>query len=313
MKIPVILCIDVEPNRRLFDPGSREPWSGFERSYEFFNALRSRLAKATGSPVHFSWFFRMDPQVETGYGSSEWCPRTYPQWMRALKENGDELGLHAHAWRWDAAGERWIVDHGDQEWVNHCVDVSFQAFRRSFGFDCRSFRFGDSWMNNETVDLLEKLGVRFDLTVEAGKPAVRAERAKETVTGSIPDYTDVPRGPYRPSKRDYRKADPARTDGLWMIPVSSGNFSDKFWQKPKFRTLRLAINPTAFARSIKQALKRCERSILVPEVRVCATLHVQRFDYMVKNAEHLVAHRDARRFAFSTPSEALEIMGYPPA
>jgi hypothetical protein len=312
-KIPVIICVDAEPDRRLFDPGSREPWSGFERSYEFFSALRPRLAKVTGSPTHFSWFFRMDPQVEAGYGSPEWCARTYPKWIQDLKKNGDELGLHAHAWRWDEGGNRWIVDHGDQAWVDHCVDVSFRAFRRSFGFDCRSFRFGDAWMNNETVGLLEKLGARFDLTVESGKPPVRAERAKETVTGDVPDYTDTPKVPYRPSKHDYRKADPARVDGLWMIPVSGGNFPDRFWRKPKFRALRLAINPRAFARCIEKILKTFKKPILVPEVRVCATLHAQRFDHMVKNVEHLAAHKDARCFVFSTPSEALELLGYPPA
>ena len=62
-KIPILICIDVEPDDREIDPDVRHDWKGFEKSYEFFTQLRPRLKAVTGSPVHFS-------------GSSAWIPKS---------------------------------------------------------------------------------------------------------------------------------------------------------------------------------------------------------------------------------------------
>jgi len=42
-KIPVVICIDVEPDERLIDPNLKKPWTGFERTFEFFTQLRFRV------------------------------------------------------------------------------------------------------------------------------------------------------------------------------------------------------------------------------------------------------------------------------
>jgi hypothetical protein len=84
--------------------------------------------------------------------------------------NGDELGLHPHDYRWDLGLNEWIVDHGNQPWINHFVKLAFETFRATFGKGCESFRYGGRWMNNETLVLVESLGARFDLTVEPGQP-----------------------------------------------------------------------------------------------------------------------------------------------
>jgi hypothetical protein len=39
-------------------------------------------------------------------------------------------------------------------------------FDKATGRHCESFRFGDGWLNAETLRLLEDSGVRFDLTLE---------------------------------------------------------------------------------------------------------------------------------------------------
>jgi len=53
----------------------------------------------TGSPVHFSWFLRMDPQITHTYGSPDWVVTRYPKLIEGLDAAGDELGLHVHPWR----------------------------------------------------------------------------------------------------------------------------------------------------------------------------------------------------------------------
>src|SRR5262245_15611630 len=68
-KRPVLLCVDVEPEGRAIDPEAPVDWDGFEQVHEYLAGLRPRLAAATGHPAHFSWFLRMDPQIERVHGS----------------------------------------------------------------------------------------------------------------------------------------------------------------------------------------------------------------------------------------------------
>src|SRR4051794_15451026 len=76
-EIPVVLCIDVEPDPRVLDPATTPPWDGFERLIERLPALRQRLAEATGKPAAFTWALRMDPQVAEAFGSPSWLAEKY--------------------------------------------------------------------------------------------------------------------------------------------------------------------------------------------------------------------------------------------
>jgi hypothetical protein len=65
-RIPVILCIDVEPDLRRPDPTKAAPWWGFERLYPYLRELRPRMADASGEAARLNWFWRLDPR-------SRWC------------------------------------------------------------------------------------------------------------------------------------------------------------------------------------------------------------------------------------------------
>lgn len=218
-KIPVVMCIDVEPDERLIDPSVQKDWSGFEVTYELFSKLRPRLEAATGSPVHFSWFFRMDPQIASTYGSASWVVRRYHSLIKGIRRSGDAIGLHAHPWRWNESLNKWIVDLASQEWINSCLRMGFESFRESLSEPCLYFRFGDHWMNNTTLRLIEKLGARFDLTLEPGQ---KGGHIDEPFTGDFLDYSQVPQRPYRPSRTDFRKPGSYLRRRLWIIPLSAG-------------------------------------------------------------------------------------------
>jgi hypothetical protein len=224
-RIPIIICIDVEPDDRSISPDVKQEWRGFEETYEFFMRLRPRLEAATGSPVRFSWFFRMDPQIARVYDSPSWVAGRYDRLIQHLKSAGDNLGLHLHPWRWDAGLRTWVQDFQNQQWVDHCLQVAFKAFEESIGTPCRSFRFGDRWMNNATLCLLERLGARFDLTLEPGQ---LGGELPEPFTGSLPDYTDIPQQPYRPSRSDFSKPGIDDCRAIWLIPVSAGSVYSPF-------------------------------------------------------------------------------------
>jgi hypothetical protein len=120
----------------------------------------------------------------------------------------DEIGLHTHAWRWDDAAREWISDFADQNWIEHCVRQSFEHYPRCFNRPCRSFRFGDRWLNQQTAELIERLGARFDLTIE---PGWKPEALLESFTGDQPDYSRAPRQPYHVFYATGHVAVPERT------------------------------------------------------------------------------------------------------
>ena len=126
--IPILLLIDCEPDPREVPLGDPRPWTGFERMSDVMLAQRVRLAAATGHPARFNWFWRMDPQIETAYGRIDWGVATYAARLREMQSQGDGIGLHTHAWRWDVAGGFWILDHGNMPWVETCVRRSFDSF-----------------------------------------------------------------------------------------------------------------------------------------------------------------------------------------
>lgn len=100
----------------------------------------------------------MDPQITHVYGHPAWVADRYRREFDELVANGDELGLHLHPWQWDRERSAWLQNFADQSWVSHCVVTAFAAFEQAFGSSCRAFRFGDGWMNDDTMSLLRSLG-----------------------------------------------------------------------------------------------------------------------------------------------------------
>lgn len=321
-KIPIIICVDVEPDERELETQSPKDWVGFENTFESFTNVRSQLEKVTGAAANFSWFFRMDPQIKHTYGMHDWVIKRYGGAIRQLEQGGDELGLHIHAWRWNDALLRWVIDHGDQDWVEHCIHVSFEAFQDAFGRPCRSFRFGDRWMNNETMDLMESMGVDFDLTIEPGRGARPSVRPGELHTGSFPDYTTAPSWPYKPCRHDFRKHSGGAKRGLWEIPLSTEKMGGRFPvlnQAAKalgfdYRKnhepipLNLCLHATQFRAMTNTLLEVKAQSYLAPILRTDGCLKLRSKANVEQNLTFLLSHSQAKGFEFVTPAEAINIL-----
>jgi hypothetical protein len=200
--------------------------------------------------------------------------------------------------------------------------MSFEAFQESFGRACDSFRFGDRWMNDETLKLIESLGTRFDLTLEPGRTAVLASFPDKPFTGSLPDYSNVPHTPFRPSRQDFRKSDPSRSDGIWMIPLSAAATDDcsalvRSWKKiigdplpdPVYHTLNLAHDPEFFIAAIDRALRASASTYLAFVIRSDIASNPKLFVNLSRNFTALLAHPLAHRFVFSTPAECMKLLG----
>jgi hypothetical protein len=321
-RIPVILSVDVEPDGFFIDRDKPIPWDGAEASFAFFQGLRQRVAGVTGSPARFSWFLRMDPQVEETYGSAAWAAANYASQLRECLAQGDEIGLHVHAYRWDDGRKTWVIDHGNPEWVARCIRVSFGAFREAFGRDCASLRMGDRWMSGEALALARSLGARFDLTLEPGKPTQPSYHLDKPYTGSLPDYRGVPAAPYHPSPSDYRRPDPDAREGLWMIPQSCAAVDAlgplrKLFSRltgpgrlaaPGSQTLNLERPPAFFRLQADTVLARLGNPHLAIVLRSDLFTRPKGVRNLQRNLDFLLSRPETRDFRFATPEECMDLL-----
>lgn len=324
-KIPVILLIDVEPDPFLVNRFDPEPWKGYEATYPYLSSLRSRFEEATGSPVHYTWCFRMDPQVAESYGSPTYAVDQYPGFIKDMERHGDELAIHPHAYRWIDDKQRWLEDLANQAWVNECIDMSLQAYAKVFGEACETFRFGNFWINTETVNLLESQGIRYDLTVEPGLPAYREGTLQEGYsTGSRPDYCRVAREPYEPARGNFLEPAAAGSRSIRIIPLTSGwlrlgwNLRARLrrlrenglrfrWQSERLSMWKEWKAPDTYDRMIDRAIARQKNPYLCFAIR--SSIGVGRSFGNVDHCLHtLLNHSQRHRFVFSTPAEALALL-----
>src|SRR4051794_25087441 len=143
---PVVVSIDVEPDARVFDRAEPPTWHGFEGFVERVGGLRERLAELSGTAVGFTWCLRMDPQIAETWGAADWVGEAYGSALLHLADQGDELGLHTHAWRPDPNSNGWYAEFEDEAWGVHCVDVALTAFERRFGRACEVHTSGDHYL-----------------------------------------------------------------------------------------------------------------------------------------------------------------------
>jgi hypothetical protein len=347
-RIPLIFCIDVEPDDHVYPPGNPSPWSGFEALAAESAGLRDRLSALTGEPARLTWSLRLDPQIAEAYGDPAWIIDHHRDFFEEARGLGDAVGVHPHAWRWDRERRVWISDQADAAWVDHCIEMSFETYRSRFGEAPSHHRFGGRFVSEGVLAAAHRLGARFDLTLEPGKPGKKlGERYGAIWTGEIPDFGKVPRIPYHPDPADFRR--PARdgVGGLWTIPLSSGRFVPKRRSRRQHRIARRLSHPVRMASGLARRLDRARRSVggdrrppykplamwldwrspadfwnsafaSLEELEYPYLAFAIRSDIGIRSKskagfEGIVAslfeHREAKRLVFTTPEDALRRLG----
>src|SRR3989440_63663 len=296
-EIPVVLCIDIEPDDRAVDRRNPDRWRGFEQFAPRVETLRERLRRATGAPVAFTWLVRMDPQVADTWGSPTWAVETYRYAFSQLEARGDEIGLHTHLWRWDRDAAEWTTDH-DPGWSGHCLSTGLDAFERAFGRPCTGHRGGDAALNGEMLGRLAARGVKVDLSVAPGvgrdEHAVDGERRD----GTAPDYSGAPSLPYRSSPESFPAPDPVKPSDPLLVPLLTGRALRGIWPAP----ISPGAHRSVFALRLLGELRRARARVLAFETRTDpACLRV--WKTLAGNLEHVGRHPGAR---FVTATAAAE-------
>jgi hypothetical protein len=295
-EVPVVLCIDVEPDPRVYDPSTRPPWLGFESLLRELPFLRDRLEAATGRQANFCWFIRMDPQIEDTWGTASWVAEEYGDALAKLTEDGDEVGLHSHTWRLEDGGREWVADYDDAAWAEHCLESGLDAFERGFERSCRAHRAGDHFLTAPMLSVLSKREVQVDLSLEPGWTEMQGlGNPGERVTGTIPDSRAVPADPFRTTPASFPTADPAG-EGPLLIPLLSAPA-----RRPPFRrmTLTPVHAPSVFASRLALEFLRNP-----PVVAIAMRSDAPICHYWEPMQENLVHLAERRGVVFETASAA---------
>ncbi len=325
-QIPVIFNIDVEPDEFLVDRRNPRPWSGFEFAHNYLKIFRAKFEDATGKPVHFNWLLRMDPQVAISYGCSTWAAERYGLQFSEYLAAGDAIGIHVHTYRWSKTLDKWIDDCGNAGWVSECLQSSVEGFKEAFGESCQILRFGHYWISTAAINEAEALGIRYDLTVEPGRNAVR-NAYPSPQTGPTPNLFNVPRVPYTPSRIDFGKPESSGIDrSILMIPLTS-SYLDLGWGPKgiRHRMARLLRNGIRGRyQSVPITLPAQWKGNNTYSVMLDRAIAVQRFPYLAfvirsfiseedfprtdSSLKTLLNHSARSRFRFCTSAEAMDII-----
>jgi len=312
--IPIVLCIDAEPDEFEPNPSRADPWRGFEASAGLAVDLRRRLSEATGRAAALSWFVRADPLVARIYGAPKWAFDAYRGIIDAARSAGDEVGLHVHLARWNEARSCWIEDFADGAWIEHCAEVSFASFGEALGVPCHSVRIGCHFMSEELSAALARLGARFDLTLEPGALERSRLWGRETA-GALPDLTDLPRHPYRRSTASFRRPGDSAGEGMWMLPVTTAPIDADAPEAARqasddgaYVRLGLWYAPEVFRYVAGRALRDPAAPCLVMVLRSDMPLVPGLAAAIDANVEWVCRHPLAGRFEVSTPAAAVDTL-----
>lgn len=298
--IPVVWCIDLEPEDRQLgdDPGPE--WRGTLETVEYLERRRSSFQECTGAPVHFAWFWRTDPQIEQVYGAADWGLVRYREAFDWTTLQGDAHGIHPHFWRRDEPSGPWVEDLRDPAWMEHCIRLSFAAFERQVGSPPLINRGGTRALSSRAARLLAQLGVQVDCTIEPGMPSDHIESNRPK-----PDYTRVASRVFEPAPTDFRRPRrlPFGPRGLTMLPLTTrfptaGRHPESLFH-PWFDADVTTAGVDSLLADGQPYLAFASRS----DGPVAAWWpNVERL------MDHLEQHPLAPRFRFTTPLEALDLL-----
>jgi hypothetical protein len=308
--IPVVLCIDLEPDgpgHVLPPPG---PWVGGVEAHAWLTDARSRIEAVTDRPARFTWALRMDPFVEAAHGTTTHAVDAHPDLIADVLARGDEVGVHVHGWRQEADGA-WVDDYRDPAWFAHCIDVSLGAFTAAFDAPARISRLGNRFSSPAAMAQLAAAGVTHDLSAEAACTGV-PDGYWPSVRGPIPDYRRTPRRPHQVAS------------GLTELPLSATSHRFGWWVHAHLARMRRhglrerldrpmgfgKADPAddAFPAMVARALRHQRRPYLAFALRSGGMNVPAERDRLVTHLDQLLAMPEADRFAFVGPAEAVALV-----
>jgi len=175
-----------------------------------------------------TWCVRADLQMYEVHGDAAWSYRHFERLWGGLEAAGDEIAWHPHLWRWSDTHGCWYQETEDDAWMRECLRCGFEALTEARGEPPVSCRMGWEFHNNVTMQMLDELGVRIDLSAVPGRV-----RGPKSDRGSIRhgqlDWEGTGPVPYHPSRADYRRPPADDESALSVLEVPRAGVASPGW------------------------------------------------------------------------------------
>ncbi len=255
----VVIGCDTDPSK---EPQSLEiddktkivVWDNAIRGVLNVKGVLERYEDDFGNHPKVTWFLRSDWQMNEIYNDWCWPANRYLSTWRKFEKDGDEIGWHPHLWRWSRDRE-WYQEVVDSEWIKMCLINGYDSLSRLF--DIFSVRMGWDFHSNITMNAIDGLGIKVDLSALPGIRNARFENRH-----NIYDWSLSPEFPYHPSKNNYQCSG-ADFLNILELPVTCCRVPFWLWFVKSIvtRNLRrryeaeIAKHPCFFVPNIKKSLQ----------------------------------------------------------
>lgn len=207
--------------------------SNMDEIEECFPAIQNILLDYP--QVNTTWFIRVDSQIETLHGHSDFILHRHADVLDWLRSYGHQIGWHHHAYRFH-----------DDAWLQEARPGVVTGEIRRFGELARKLgmstvRMGWGWHTNESMQVLDELGFGIDSS-SIPRPCYPWESGAR-------DWSRSPSQPYRPSQADYQlPGEPSLK--LLEIPMSTTHIPAPNDNLAVQRYVNLAYRPDVFDRAV---------------------------------------------------------------
>ncbi len=229
----ICLTIDIDPDglSGVVTDRNSSSFASFEKLNSFPEIISDKLKRQ--APV--TWFVRIDDQVKYFFGSRLHLVETYRAFWDKTRAMKHEIAWHPHIYQ--QSGGEFVIP---QDAAFACDQVSSVHEEISgYQLELKSFRNGEGWQRNETIELVEQLGYTVDSTAIPGimKPAPH-----------LLNWKDTPNHPYYPSVDNYRVNASERK--LLEIPMNTWIVKAPYDKEPRLRYMNPCIHANIFEESL---------------------------------------------------------------
>ena len=228
------LTIDIDPDGLSGKEINRDA-SSF-KSFESLSSFSQIINDELKMEIPLTWFIRIDDQMNFFFGNRFYLVEQYNIFFgKAIKER-HELAWHPHIY--EKSENEFIIPTSVEFCIDQLSSVHEEIKTNRLAFV--SFRNGEGWHTNETMQFVEQLGFSVDSTAIPGvkKPTPHLLNWKETFNH-----------PYFPSKENYQLA--GVEAGLLEMPMNTWFVKAPYDVQTKLRYMNPAVRSKIFEESIK--------------------------------------------------------------
>ena len=194
------------------------------------NELGKKRPEVSGEPLRFSWFVRIDRQIELKFGKADGLIRHYHDfWQQALSA-GDELCWHPHLYR-NLNGKYVLIDN-EEDCLKELRDLWSMISSGRYSFS--TFRCGEARMTSAMFDLVESFGL---LQESSAIPGYFNDSFGQ-------NWLKAKNRPYFPRADHMTEEGPVRK--MLEMPMNSWYLQASYDKQPKLRYLNFSVHHRYF-------------------------------------------------------------------